>query len=228
MIVSDGLGALWGVLDIMQMIYYYVYINATLPIDFQNFLLLFKATLIPLPNIAQIILSQISNKIDVVIPSQKAPYKFDQQDISAFFIINGGGSILLYFLFGLMGTCLFRCFCKFLKRFQSKSSIILFSGTYRMMRWNLSIRYLMVNYLQLSCAVCLQLTNYDTSDSSSIIGQVLNLITLILLLLFLAWAIFMMRKRAKSIQKKNLTKDSDLSLKISTKTIPTPKMLSLP
>jgi len=206
LILARGLGLLWALLDVMQMIYYYAYINAILPINFQKFLLLFKIYLIPLPNITTDMLSPLALSFNFAIPDEKAPPNFDQQGISAFFLVNGGGSILAYLLFSLIATYLTTGLNKILKRFTRNEIIKFVYNTFKNMKWSFTIRFLMTNSFQLSCAVFLQLTNFETSDALSIVGHVLNLVALSLVVLFPVWAILKIRKRGNQYTKEKFDK----------------------
>jgi len=191
MTVNGGLGALWGLIDVLQMLFYYIYINIDLPLNFQNFLLLFKISLIPLPNIAGDLLSQISQAFNIPIPTQTGPAKFDQQGISAFFLENGG-SILFFLGFACLTIYLMESLSKLLTLLKMNFIQKLIIKLHKRMKWSYAIRFLITNYLQLSCAVCLQLTKFDVADSFSVTGQVFNFLALSV---FSIWCIYMTKLR---------------------------------
>ena len=80
-----GLGALWGILDILQMLYYYIFLNMNVPQNFIDFLLLFKFSLLLLPNLGLEILESLALKYNMAIPEESTNKKFEDQNLNALF-----------------------------------------------------------------------------------------------------------------------------------------------
>jgi len=63
------------------------------------------------------------------------------------------------------------------------------------LRWNFLIRFIITNYFQLTLASFLQLTNFDTTNALAVTGQVMTIISIIILIMFPVWCIFIVKLR---------------------------------
>jgi len=52
LILTNSLAAVWSLLDALQPLYYYLFINMIMPANFFDFLLLLKLAVLPIPNLA--------------------------------------------------------------------------------------------------------------------------------------------------------------------------------
>ena len=114
------------------------------------------------------------------LPIQTPPQKFNDQGLSALFLVNGF-SIDMYLILSITLTVLVDLLCKILKRIKSKY-LQFFSKLKSTMTWSFSIRFLFENYKQLSMGVLLQLYHADFQNLYSISSYILSIVTLVLLL----------------------------------------------
>ena len=151
-----------------------------LPSNFHYFLYLFQSTMFPLPNISLKIVNWMIIKFNSSeLPIQTPPQKFDDQGLSALFLVNGF-SIDLYLILSIILTLLVNLLYKILTKIDCKY----LSKLKNAMKWSFSIRFLIENYKQLSMGALLQLYHVNFQNKYSMSSYILAIITLVLLLVF--------------------------------------------
>ena len=110
----------WSILNALQNLYCYLLINMDLPSNFLYFLHLFESTMFPLPNISLKIVNWMIIKFNSPgLPIQTPPQKFDDQGLSALFLVNGF-SIDLYLILSIILTLLVNLLYKILTKIGCK------------------------------------------------------------------------------------------------------------
>ena len=186
LILSGGMGAMWNALDILQMIYFYIFLNMNVPQNFMQFLLMFKFAQLPLPNIAESLMTHVSVKYNISIPEQPAFEKFADQNLDAVFLKNGA-SIIIYILLALFGTIMLQYIEKLFKMVTGKDTL---KNILILIKWNFTIRYILTNALQLAFSASLQLTVFEFDDIFTAISSILAIISMGFLILFILWSIY--------------------------------------
>ena len=183
--LTGELGALWGLLDILQMLYYYIFLNMNVPQNFINFLLLLKFSQFPLPNLGKMISEKLVLRYNMTMPDENTYTKFEEQNLNAFFLTNGA-FIGCYIILAVLKTNLL----KYLKRLVKKCSKTLFlKHIVNRIKWSFVIRYILISILQLAFAIALQFTNFSFETSLGITSNVLAGLMLIFIIFFASWMI---------------------------------------
>ena len=182
LLISGVLKALWGVIDIIQVLHYYIFINIDLPGNLVGFLGFFISPGDQIPSLFYSLLKFLSERFSWLIPQQIAPLKFASQGINPFYLNRGvslviyiGGLTILALVTDRISNYLHMRNSKY-HRFFNKFSVIF--------KWNFVIRYIMVNYTSLSFWVFIQFLDLSERGSLSIVGYGLAGCTLIMLLVY--------------------------------------------
>ena len=185
------MSALWNLLDILQLLFYYLFINVLTPNNFVDFLMLFKIATLPLPNIGQFFLDIVLEKFHFTTPSQTAPEKFENYEITSLFLTNGL-FIDIYMIFIFMIIKLFRDIEKFFRR---KTKSIFLKNILVIFKWNFLLRFILTSFIQLTFASCLQFYSVDFQTLLGSISTVFAILSMIFCIYLPLWCKFMMRKR---------------------------------
>ena len=182
-IVSSSGSSSWTLINSLQNLYCYLFIKMNLPSNFFYFLNLFRNSMFILPNISLKFFNWAITEYEwPELPIQTPPEKFNDQELSALFLINGF-SIVIYLILSMLLILLIDIMNMILKRRKSK-----YSGKWskfkNIMKWNLSIRFLIENYRTLAIGVFLQFSAFYFDDKYSIVSDCLSLALSIFFILF--------------------------------------------
>ena len=188
LILTGGMGTIWNALDILQMMYFYAFLNLNVPENFIRFLLMLKFAQLLLPNIADSLMTNVSVNYNILIPEQPTYEKFTDQNLDANFFRNGA-FMVIYICMTFSATIVLQYIEKLYKRITGKDT---FKHILMLMKWNFTIRYILTNTAQLAFSASLQLPAVEFDSVFTVISSILAIISMVFLVLFILSSIYIM------------------------------------
>ena len=174
-------GSFWGLFNFVRFLYYFIYINMDIPLNFYNFLHYFHSLMFPLPNMTENIFITSGSKLSWnSLPDQIPPKKFENENLSSLFFTKG-----LDFFAYLIITIIFTLFVEWRNNYLIKKNMnhrkfwLLFKQE---ITWNFTLRFILISITPLSLSLFLQFYKIDFTDPISATSITIAIITTLLIL----------------------------------------------